>query len=82
MGAMTARAIPSAVVVYRKGQPPVHAGNQMGISVLANGKRGKAFCRKCGKYILYVWQVEVELIVLFLQNHTSKGGRVVRHIGH
>lgn len=40
MGAMTAKAIPSAVVVCRKGQPPVHTANQMEMSVLARGKTG------------------------------------------
>lgn len=43
MGAMTDKAIPSAVVVCRKGQPPVHTANQMEMSVLARGKTGNAF---------------------------------------
>lgn len=43
MGAVTAKAIPSAVVVCRKGQPPVHTANQMEMSVLARGKTGSAF---------------------------------------
>lgn len=38
MGAMTAKAIPSAVVVCRKGQPPVHSANQTEMSELARGK--------------------------------------------